>query len=63
MFYSVNGKWIGSVDVKNGSSWISFNYTNSTVKFQATFITNSGVTQNVYTRTLDLDEIARLKQS
>ena len=61
--YSVNGKWIGSVDVKNGSSWISFNYTNTTVSFKATFITNSGVTENIYTRTLDLDEIARLKQA
>ena len=60
--YSVNGKWVGSVDVKNGSSWISFNYTDSVVTFKATFITNSGVTQNIYTRTLDLDEIAKLKQ-
>ena len=60
--YSLNGKWIGSVDVKNGSSWISFNYTGSVVTFKATFITNSNVTQNIYTRTLDLDEITRLKQ-
>ena len=61
--YSVNGKWIGSVDVKNGSSRISFNYTDNVVAFKATFITNSNVTQNIYTRILDLDEIARLKQS
>ena len=60
--YSLNGKWIGSVDVKNGSSWISFNYTNNTVTFKATFITNNNVTQNIYTRTLDLDEISILKK-
>jgi len=61
--YSLNGKWIGSTSIKNGSSIIKFNYTNSTVKFQATYITNSGVTQNIYTRTLNLDEISKLKQA
>ncbi len=30
--------------LKNGSSWISFNYTDSVVAFKATFITNSNVT-------------------
>ena len=58
--YTVNGKWIGSIDVKNGSSWISFNYTNTTITFKATFITNSNVTQNIYTRTLDLNEMDKL---
>lgn len=23
--YTINGKWIGSIDVKKGSSWINFN--------------------------------------
>lgn len=34
----------------------------TTVKIQATFILYRDVTENIYTRTLDLNEIARLNK-
>jgi len=61
--YTVNNKWIGSINVKNGSSWISFNNTNNTITFKATYLTNDNIKQNIYTRTLDLNEIKRLKKA
>ena len=61
--YNVNNKWIGSINVKNGSSWISFNNTNTTITFKATYITDDNIKQNIYTRTLNLNEIARLKKA
>jgi hypothetical protein len=54
--YGLNGKWIGSTSVKNGSSMIKFNYTYQKALLKATYITNSNVTQNIYTKTLDLPE-------
>ena len=59
--YTINGKWIGSIDVKKGSSWINFNYTNTKPLFKATYMTNNNVQQNIYNRTLKLEEISKLK--
>ena len=61
--YTINGKWIGSTNVKTGSSWINFNNTNNTITFKATYLTNDNITQASYTRTLDLNEIEKLKKA
>jgi len=54
--YSLNGKWIGSTGVKNGSSMIKFNHTYQKAILKATYITNSNVSQNIYTKIIDLDQ-------
>jgi predicted outer membrane repeat protein len=59
--YTFNSKWIGSIDVNKGSSWISFNYANTTSTFKATYIASSGAQQNIFTRSLDLEEISKIK--
>ena len=61
--YTINGKWIGSTNVKTGSSWINFNNTNNTITFKATYISKDNITQASYTRTLDLNEIEKLKKA
>jgi len=53
--YSLNGKLIGSNGVKNGSSKINFDYTNTTNTLKATYITNNNTPENIYTKTLDLN--------
>ena len=58
--YNLDNHWIGSINVKNGSSWINFNYTDSVVTFKATYITDSNVTENIYIKTLNLIELKAL---
>ena len=53
--YSLNGKLIGNTGVKNGSSKINFDYTNTTNTLKATYITNNNTPKNIYTKTLDLN--------